>query len=363
MRKLLAVVLAVIMLASVSVVGIHAAVADAASSAAGKATVTLVGLKGDTVTQTYNVGDVFKATVYLNAAEAIGDTSKYGISSVSASQTYDTGILESADAYNKNKQDEDYGMAEDIDAILPILNKGGGSAVANLGAAGTAIYNGSKAQSAGYKFVSDTSALVVLQYKVIAAGSVTIGNTAATIALSDKMLTRIVDRGVIKNDKFTSPVALELVSSVATGVSVSGAVKSFLSDSEPITLTLANADNTYTIDPVTGNNTTYAFDAVAPGTYTLTVSKKNHVTREYKDVAVSDSDVTLDVKICPPGDINGNGVVNTQDVSMANQHYQKLYYQEGYAFLCGDVNHDGKISTADVSRINQHYQKLYPLWT
>ena len=361
MRKLIAVMLVVIMIASLAVVSIQAADTDTAASAAGKATVTLVGIKGETVTKTFNVGDTIQATVYLNAAAALSDPNN-GISSVSAVQNYDSAILAVANEYNEDQDDFDYGLATDIDAILPILNaKGNG--IVNLRIPGKTVYNSSTPAKAGFKFTTDTSPLVVLQYTVIAPGAVTISNTATTIAESDKMLTRIVDRGEIKNSNFATPVALELISAAPGGATVSGSVKSFLSNTDEITLTLANDENSYTIDPVTGNTASYAFENVASGTYTLTVAKKNHVTREYKDVEVGTDDATLDVKICPIGDVSGNGTVNTQDVAMVNAHAQKLFTLEDYAFLCGDVSHNNKINTQDVAMINSHVQKLYSLWS
>ena len=70
---------------------------------------------------------------------------------------------------------------------------------------------------------------------------------------------------------------------------------------------------------VKGNSASYAFDAVAPGTYTMKVMKNNHVTREYT-VTVGAENVTQDVKIHLKGDINGDGKVNTSDVGKANSH-------------------------------------------
>ena len=46
---------------------------------------------------------------------------------------------------------------------------------------------------------------------------------------------------------------------------------------------------------VTGNSSNFSFAAVAPGTYTIRISKPNHVTFE-ESITVTDANVTKDVK-------------------------------------------------------------------
>ena len=66
----------------------------------------------------------------------------------------------------------------------------------------------------------------------------------------------------------------------------------------------------------------YDIPEVAPGTYTMQVSKKNHVTREYT-VTVGAENVTQDVKIHLKGDVTGDGKVNTFDIVKMNLHAKK----------------------------------------
>ena len=112
---------------------------------------------------------------------------------------------------------------------------------------------------------------------------------------------------------------------------------------------------------VKGNTVDYYFADVAAGTYTLKVSKNNHVTREYT-VVVGNSSVIQDVKIQLKGDINGDGKVNTSDVGKANAHVKKVSTLTGYEFACADVNGDGKVNTSDVGKMNAHVKKTSQLW-
>jgi len=73
-------------------------------------------------------------------------------------------------------------------------------------------------------------------------------------------------------------------------VTVQGTVTTY-GDPSAITVTLESADAGSTFAPQTrtdtgGNGTpvTYSFSNVPKGTYTVTVEKANHVTREYKIV-------------------------------------------------------------------------------
>ena len=112
---------------------------------------------------------------------------------------------------------------------------------------------------------------------------------------------------------------------------------------------------------VKGNTVDYSFAGVAAGTYTMKVSKNNHVTREY-ELTVGTDNVTLDVKIHLKGDINGDGRVNTTDVGRANAHAKKTNLLSGYELACADVSGDSKVNTTDVGRMNAHAKKTNLMW-
>ena len=102
---------------------------------------------------------------------------------------------------------------------------------------------------------------------------------------------------------------------------------------------------------VTGNNASYSIPDVAAGTYIMAVSKNNHVTRTY-EITVS-GNTTQDVKICPIGDVNMNGRVQSNDATKAYKHVQGGAEDQltDYAFKCADVNKNGRIQSNDATQI------------
>ena len=139
-----------------------------------------------------------------------------------------------------------------------------------------------------------------------------------------------------------------------SAVFVSGSVTSFNDASGDITLQLIPeglSEPAYeTI--VTGNTVDYYFADVAAGTYTLKVSKNNHVTREYT-VVVGNSSVIQDVKIYLLGDISGDGVISVQDALLALQAAVGKYTPTAYEQKAGDVNADGTLDVSDALLILQ----------
>ena len=151
----------------------------------------------------------------------------------------------------------------------------------------------------------------------------------------------------------------------ATGLfTVSGNITSYVGRTEEgqVTVQLFAGDSTEPAYTATvTNNETYSFAGVAAGTYTMKVSKKDHVTRSY-EITVDGTAVTQDVKIHLLGDVNGDGKVNTRDVGMVNQHVREVKFIDGYEFACADVVNDGKLNTRDVGKINSHVRETQFLW-
>ncbi len=360
MRKLLCLLLAVIMVVSVAVVAVNAA--QTAPTGAGTATVTIQSVKGDTVTKTYAVGETFTTYTYLNASQL--NSGKIG--SMNCSQFYTNSVLELAEEYT-----EEEGIL-DVETVFPVtktatMASGHHTESEEYAGMGAVYYNATVASYNGFKFNADDKALIICRYKVKAAGEATILNEITTLAQSDYDLTRIVDMGKIVNDNFTSPVALsEPTIPVPTGSTVSGAITSYLKTEFPTevsTVTLTGTDNNFTAS-VTGD-TEYSFEAVPAGTYTLTVAKKYHATREY-EITVGTEAVTQAVTINPIGDVNLNGKVEARDAMKINQSTlaedpaDKL---SGYAAQCADANLNGKIEARDAMRVFQQTQgenTLYP---
>ncbi len=147
------------------------------------------------------------------------------------------------------------------------------------------------------------------------------------------------------------------------GVSLSGTVTSFGDDTEDVLIELIPEGMTettyYTV--LTGNTATYILTNVAPGSYTVKVSKANHVTRTYA-LVVGNGTATLDAKICLKGDTTGDGKVNMKDWSRLYDHISETNPLEDYNLLCADVTGDGKVNMKDWSRLYDHISETNPLW-
>lgn len=158
--------------------------------------------------------------------------------------------------------------------------------------------------------------------------------------------------------------------SVPVASGVHGQVVSFR-DGSDVTVSLfadGSAEPKYTVSVPGGTKdssgqytTTYDIPEVAPGTYTMQVSKKNHVTREYT-VTVSGDAVTQDVKIHLMGDINGDGRISIGDINQANLHAKGKKILLGYELACADINGDGRVTTSDVNKMNLHNKGKSLLW-
>ena len=148
------------------------------------------------------------------------------------------------------------------------------------------------------------------------------------------------------------------------GVTVSGTVTSFNSDTDDVTVALykdANGAADYTVT-VKGNSASYAIETVAAGTYTMKVSKKNHVTREYT-VTVGETAVTQDAKICLLGDVNGNGRIQINDINALYKHFRNVELLDDYAAKCGDViGTNGRVQINDVNALYKHFRGQDSLW-
>lgn len=158
--------------------------------------------------------------------------------------------------------------------------------------------------------------------------------------------------------------------SLAVSSGLRGQVVSFC-DGSDVTVSLfadGSAEPKYTVSVPGGTKdssgqytTTYDIPEVAPGTYTMQVSKKNHVTREYT-VTVSGDVKTQDAKIHLMGDINGDGRISIGDINQANLHAKGKKILLGYELACADINGDGRVTTSDVNKLNLHNKGKSLLW-
>lgn len=148
---------------------------------------------------------------------------------------------------------------------------------------------------------------------------------------------------------------------VPKGVEVSGRVTSYGSDSDDVTVTLTKQGETGTAftDTLTGASGSapysqnYSFSAVPAGTYTLKVEKKGHAPFT-KKITVGDSNVTENVTMYLIGDVNGDGVINGQDLQRLYEHIKGENPLSVEALPLGDVNGDGAVNGQDLQRLYEH---------
>ncbi|MBR5871429.1 MAG: hypothetical protein IKZ09_10375 [Clostridia bacterium] len=141
------------------------------------------------------------------------------------------------------------------------------------------------------------------------------------------------------------------------GANISGTITS--SDSTPastaddtITVTLANAANTYSTTVISaGNNKTvgYNIQGVVAGTYTMTVSKAGHVTEQYT-VVVNGENVTQNATIYLLGDANHDGKADSSD-AVAILRKLAGYEVPNFHKDTADFNGDGKADSSDAVAI------------
>lgn len=160
-------------------------------------------------------------------------------------------------------------------------------------------------------------------------------------------------------------VAVTMTKAASTGATVSGTVTSYLVDGI-VTIKLYKSGSstpayTTTVTGANGSPTAYAISGVAAGTYTLEFSKDNHITRTYT-ITVGSSGVMQEAKICPIGDVTGDGKVNMKDWNRLYEHLNEVNLLTDYALQCADVTGDGKKNMKDWNRLFGHVNEVEPLW-
>ena len=151
---------------------------------------------------------------------------------------------------------------------------------------------------------------------------------------------------------------IDITVKVLDGVTVSGTVKSYNSDTDDVIIELFKEGNetaTYSTS-VKGNIANYTIDGVEPGTYVMKISKANHITREYA-IDVLNSNIEQDATINPKGDVTGDGKVNTFDIVKIKLYAKNKTGLDGYELLCADITGDGRVNTFDVVKAKLHAKK------
>ena len=145
---------------------------------------------------------------------------------------------------------------------------------------------------------------------------------------------------------------------------LSGTVKSYNSTTDPVTVRLFKSGSSSAAysTVVKGNSASYTISGVAAGTYTVKVSKKNHVTREYS-VTVSTGTKTQNAEIWLSGDVNADGIIDMTDAMQINRKFngKTSVFDKGdsgtkaYRLKVANIYSDNSIDTTDSGQLQRHY--------
>lgn len=141
--------------------------------------------------------------------------------------------------------------------------------------------------------------------------------------------------------------------SIASGTTVKGIAKSYLSADDTVTIQLVKSGVAVYETTVKGNSADYSISGVANGTYTMRVSKKSHADREYT-VKVWSADVTQNVEIFPIGDVNSDGDISVVDATLVQKYIVGLEKLTDLQKKSAEVNGDGEISVVDATLIQKY---------
>lgn len=129
-----------------------------------------------------------------------------------------------------------------------------------------------------------------------------------------------------------------------------GTVVSYGSQTNTVSLSLLSGDKVAYSVTVTGNQASYDFGNVPPGSYTLRAEKALHVTREY-EITVGTSWIGQNVQLLQLGDVTQDGKVNIGDTARMYAHVRgtnKL--TDSYVLSCADITGDRRLNVGDVAR-------------
>lgn len=94
-----------------------------------------------------------------------------------------------------------------------------------------------------------------------------------------------------------------------------------------------------------------------PGKHVITVSKPQCIARVYEIYLYKD-DISFDVKITVPYDVNMDGVINVVDATLVQKYIVGFEEFDDYTFKIADTDGDGTISVIDATNIQKKIVNL-----
>ncbi len=150
---------------------------------------------------------------------------------------------------------------------------------------------------------------------------------------------------------------------VVPGMKLSGTVTTYHNDADSVTIELLDSEGAVVYSQtVFGNQADYTITGVHASTYTLRISKQNHVTRSYA-LTVEQSNLIVDGTVYLKGDLNYDGNVDVGDYSTLLGYVKNSdAINTDYKRLCADLNGDGTINVGDYSTLLGHVKGTMSLW-
>jgi hypothetical protein len=139
-------------------------------------------------------------------------------------------------------------------------------------------------------------------------------------------------------------------------------VISYLDNDSPITMDIYDEKGlTVQTQQVYGNSAEEHF-RIYPDSYTFTLSKYGHTS--LNGSFTMEGELTqLRLKLCPIGDVSGDGKLNMGDTARIYSHIRGSSLQtDDYALACADASGDGKLNMGDISRVYSHIRGTKPLF-
>ncbi len=154
-------------------------------------------------------------------------------------------------------------------------------------------------------------------------------------------------------DNFTGP-----------GIEITGIISTSAFDTDEVTLILTSKGETEPLQTLklTGNSTTYSFENVTHGEYTVTVSKNNHYAQSFDFSVVDEEKITRDLIIYAYGDINQDGKLNVIDYSAVLRHVKGIERLDEEMAFYADVNSSGHVSVSDYALILRQVKGVNSIW-